>query len=208
MLGLCPNPWYFGGCESTIEYLWRWTGSWERGVLYALALMLAYVAVVVVLAFYRYYSARRAETSDKGSEEFQRALRKLIAELSFTVQSLKSVATTAPYFGLVGTCVGILGMFHGFAMSKSAVFAMEASELSAAPLSTGAGLIVAVAATCFYNFFRLRIDLLETEVESKWRNRYERGSQVAQGLPLAPRFSKLPFAVIAAPTLALSIAHS
>ncbi|MGA2857993.1 MAG: MotA/TolQ/ExbB proton channel family protein, partial [Candidatus Sulfotelmatobacter sp.] len=68
--------------------------------------MLAYVVAVVARVSYR-YSARRAEPVDAASDEFRRARNKLIAELSLSVQGLKSVAATAPYLGLVGTCVGI-----------------------------------------------------------------------------------------------------
>jgi biopolymer transport protein ExbD len=202
----CPNPWYFGGCESTIEYLWRWTSSWQRWDLYALALMLAYVVVVVVRVSYRYYSAHRAERADISGDAFQRARKKLIAELSLRVNGLKSVAATAPYLGLVGTCVGVMGAFGPMTMSRSAARAMVASEIGAALLSTAAGLLVAIAATSCYNFFRARIESLETEVENKWRKRDARRSQSAQSLSLAPRLSKLPFAIVAAPVLALSIA--
>jgi hypothetical protein len=160
---------------------------------------------VVARVSYR-YSARRAEPVDAASDEFRRARNKLIAELSLSVQGLKSVAATAPYLGLVGTCVGILGMFHAIVMSKSAALAMEASELGAAPLSTAAGLLVAMTATCFYNFLRTRIELLKLEVSSKLGKCGARGFRVAQTLPLAPRLYKLPFAAIAVPVLALSIA--
>jgi biopolymer transport protein ExbD len=53
-----------------------------------------------------------------------------------------------------------------------------------------------------------RLNTFGAQVESKWRKRETRGFQAAQGLPLAPRFSKLPFAfaLVAAPVLALSIA--
>jgi biopolymer transport protein ExbD len=202
---LCPNPWYFGGCESTIQYLWRWTDSWQRWDLYALALKLAYVVVIVVLVSHRYYLAQRAEPVDITSDEFQRARKKLIAELSRRVSGLKSVAATAPYLGLVGTCVGILGAFGPIVMPKSAALAAISSEVGAALLSTAAGILVALLATFFYNFFRARIDSLETEVDSKWRKRGARCAHFAQSLPLAPLFSKLPFPVVAAPVLALSI---
>jgi len=202
----CPNPWYFGGCAPTIEHLWHWTHSWERWVLYTLALVLAYTLIVASRVSYHLYLARRAEPVDHNSEEFQSGRKKLIAQLSFKVRGLKSVAATAPYLGLAGTCCGILGMCHGFAMEHSAVRAMLASELSAAPLSTAAGLIVAIAATGFYNLFRTRIEVFETEVESKWRKHEARSFRFAQSLPLAPRFSKVPLALIAAPVLALSIA--
>ena len=202
----CPNPWFFGRCESTIEYLWRWTDPWERWVLYALALMLAYVVSVVVRTSYRCYSARRTEPADVSGDELQRARTKLIAELSLRVGGLKSVAAAAPYLGLVGACAGILGGFRAYDGTRHGFVVMVTVAATTALLSTAAGILVALPATFFYNFFRSRIESLETEVERKWPKRRARGPQVAQSLPLAPRFSKLPFAIVAVPVLALFIA--
>ena len=55
-------------------------------------------------------------------------------------------------------------------------------------------------------FFRARIESLEAHVDAKWGKRTTQSSHVAQSLPLAPRFSNLPFALVAVPVLALSIA--
>ena len=201
----CPNPWYFGGCEPAIEYLWRWTPSWERWVLYTLALMLAYLLIVAARVSYRYYLARRTEATDLSSDQFRRARKQLIADLSVKVGGLKSVVVAAPYLGLVGTCVGMLGGFTGYSGTRRGFVVMASVVAMAALLSTAAGILVALPATCLYNFFRARVESLETEVESKWRKHRTRGSRVAQSLPLAPRFSRLPFALIAAPALALYI---
>jgi biopolymer transport protein ExbD len=179
--------------------------SWERWVFYALALMLAHVVVVAARVSYCYLAARRAEPADHASEEFQRARKKLIADLSFRVHGLKSVAVTAPHLGLLGACFGILGGFTGYSGTKHGFVVLIATAGMMALLATAAGILVAVPATLSYNLLRTRIEFLQAEVDSKWRTRDSRGSRVAQSLPLAPRFSRLPVALIVAAVLALYI---
>jgi biopolymer transport protein ExbD/uncharacterized membrane protein len=203
MPGLRPNSWQTYGCEWTLRYLWRWTNLFERLDLIVLALMLALVVVVVVRVSYRYRLARRAEVIETASEAFHRARKKLATDLRNDVGSLRSIAFTAPYLGLAGTCVGMLSAFKGVGMQRHAAMAMMASGIAAATITTGAGLLVAVPAVLSYNYLRTCIDSLENEFHSKARRSL--GFQFAQGLPLAPRFSKIPFAVIAAPALAITL---
>jgi biopolymer transport protein ExbB/TolQ/biopolymer transport protein ExbD len=203
MPGVCPNSWQTYGCEWTIGYLWRWANLLERLDLIVLAVMLAHVVVVVARVSYRYRLARHAAI-DTASEAFQGARRKLAAELSIEVGSLKSIAFTAPYLGLAGTCVGILSIFRAYVGSRYGALVMVVSGIDAAFISSAAGLLVAVPAVVSYNYLRTRIDSLESEMYSKARR--SRHFQVAQKLPLTPRFSKLPFAVIAVPALAISVA--
>jgi biopolymer transport protein ExbD len=127
-----------------------------------------------------------------------RSRRKLAADLSIGVGSLKSIASTAPYLGLVGTCFGILSVFRGFDMEKYAALMMMTSTVAAALVTTAAGILVAVPARCFHNYLRTRIELLESEVPSE---------ALAQRFPLTKRFSEVPaFALIAAPGLAILVA--
>ena len=119
--------------------------------------------------------------------------------------SLKSIALTAPYLGLVGTCVGILNAFGGVAMEKHAAMVMITTKISLALITTAAGIPPAVLAACSYNYLRTRIDLLEGEVfdEGQQRGRHFRG---ARRFPPTKRFSELPaFGLIAAPGLAIVI---
>jgi biopolymer transport protein TolQ len=60
--------------------------------------------------------------------------------------SLASVAYTAPFFGIIGTLVGILFSFRGTAGSRAAILAALASELSNALVPTGLGVLVALLA--------------------------------------------------------------
>jgi biopolymer transport protein ExbD len=136
-----------------------------------------------------------------------RNLRKLTANLSIEIGNLKSIASIAPYLGLAGTCVGIMDAFGAIGMEKHAAEIMITSKVSLALVTTAAGILVAVTATCFYNYLRTRIDLLESEVANEAIEQGSRSSQVIQRLPLARRFSQLPaFALIAAPGLAILVA--
>jgi biopolymer transport protein ExbD len=193
-------PWQPGGCEWTARYLWRWMSSFGRLDVIVLALMLVYLFAVVIRVSCRYYLARRAQGVDSASR------RTLAAALSIEVGSLKSIALTAPYLGLAGTCAGILNAFGGGSMQKDAFRAMIATQIAVALIPTAAGIPVAVLATCSYNYLRTRIDLLEGEVfdEGQQRGRHFRG---ARRFPPTKRFSVLPaFGLLAAPVLAIAIA--
>jgi biopolymer transport protein ExbD len=174
--------------------------SFGRLDVIVLALMLVYLLAVVIHVCCRYYLARRARGIDSAGR------RTLASVLNIEVGNLKSIAVTAPYLGLVGTCVGILSAFGGVGMEKHAAMAMIMTRIALALITTAAGIPVAVLATCSYNYLRTRIDLLEGEVfdEGQQRGRHFRG---ARRFPPTKRFSELPaFGLIAAPGLAILIA--
>jgi len=193
-------PWQPGGCEWTIRYLWRWMSSFGRYDVIVLALMLIYLFAVVIHVCCRYYLARRARGIDSVSR------RALAPFLGIEMRSLKSIALTAPYLGLAGTCVGILSALGGGAMQRDTLRAMVATKIGLALIPTAAGIPVAVLATCLYNYFRTRVDLLGGEVfdQGQQRGRHFRGSS---RFPPTKRFSELPaLGLIAAPGLAILIA--
>ena len=194
-------PWQVGGCEWSIPYLWRSMSRFGRLDVIVLALMLAYVVAVVTHVSWRYHLARRARGIDTASR------RKLVADLSIEVGGLKSIASTAPYLGLVGTCVGILGALGPVAMQRHAFLAMMATKIGAALVTTAAGILVAIPTTCSYNYLCTRIDLVESEVSDEAIAQISRYRQVARRFSLTKRFSVLPaFALIAAPGLAILVA--
>ena len=93
------------------------------------------------------------------------------AALKVELGALKSIALTAPYLGLAGTCVGILHALGGASMQRDAFRVIVATELAAALIPTAAVIPVAVLATCSFNYLRTRIDLLEGEVFGKGQQR-------------------------------------
>ena len=204
MHGVCLNSWQSSGCEWSVGYLWRWMNWITRLDVIVLALMLAYVVAVVIHVSYRYHIARRETETDTASPAFQRTRRKLAADLSVKVGNIKSIASTAPYLGLAGTCIGLLSVFRGFDFEKHAALVMLTTYTAASLITTAAGLLVAVPAAWSYNYLRVRIDPLESEIPriAQLKSQYV---PVARKLPLTTRFSQLPFAVIAAPGLAIIV---
>lgn len=205
---VCSNSWQADGCEWSIGYLWRSSDYFERLVFVALALMLGYTLFVSVRFSRRYYIARRF------NHESQRNRKRLIADLSGGVGVLKTIASTAPFLGLAGTCYGILDglLFGNIAMEKRAALALISASVASALVTTAAGLLVAIPAAVSYNVLRTRIELFLFDAWLSTENQYDaqtglRSIDFAQRLPLQNRFSGFPaFALIASPSLAVVIA--
>jgi biopolymer transport protein ExbD len=206
---VCSNPRQPYECGWTIGYWWRWADFFSRLDVIVLGLMVVYIVVVFARVSYRCRSAQHGEPLDTDDHALQRTRRKLVADLNIWVGGIKSIAQTAPFVGLVGTCYGIMaGCFQGVGMEVHAVIAMISSNAAAALIPTAAGLLVAVPAVWSYNHLRRRIDLLEVEVPRKVFERADGHFQVAQSLPLARRFSGLPaYPLMTAPSLLLIMVY-
>ena len=204
--GVCPNSWQPYGCNSIIQSPWESMNWFVRLDIIVLSLLLVYVVVVFTRVSYCYYSARRAQGIDTASQDFQRSRRKLVADLNIAAGSLKSISSIAPYLGLAGTCWGIFNAFRGIGMAKETALSLTASYVAAALITTAAGILVAAPATCFHNYLRARIDLLEAKIRGSEPERKSSSFQAAQRLPLKARFSSFSFALIAASALAILVA--
>lgn len=189
MPGGCLNPY---GCEWDIGYLWRWMNWIGRADVLVLAILFAYSVAVPLGVSWRCCLARRSREIDRPGRG------EIVADLRTVTSSLKSIAFAAPYLGLAGACFGIMGIFRGFVMEMHAVRAMMAAILAAALVTSAAGILVAVPATCFYNYLCTLIELLEGDVLNE---------SIDRRLPLRKRFSEFPaFALIAVPTFAMAVA--
>jgi hypothetical protein len=178
-------------------------GLLRRLDVIVLALMLARVIAIVGRAAHRYHSIRRSPATDPSRKMFA-------AELSLRLYALRSIAHTAPFLGLIGSVVGILGSFTGIGMARGTVLALLSLNLSRAALTTAAALMVTVPAIWSHNYLRTLLDLLKSEISGSAEEMISRGKRcvgVAQSLPLKKQFSGLPSsAVTVAPCLALVIA--
>jgi biopolymer transport protein ExbB len=74
---------------------------------------------------------------------------------------LGTVASSAPFIGLFGTVVGIVKAFHHMALLGSGGFTVVAGGISEALIATALGLVVAIVALIFYNYFQTRLDRIE-----------------------------------------------
>ena len=78
---------------------------------------------------------------------------------------LATTGSSAPFIGLFGTVIGIIGSFQGIGRAGSASLAVVAPGIAEALIATAVGLFAAIPATVFYNSFVSRIDGLVESIE-------------------------------------------
>src|SRR5437870_11384189 len=69
---------------------------------------------------------------------------------------LGTVASSAPFIGLLGTVVGIIKSFESMSIAGTGGFAVVAAGISEALVATALGLAVAIIAVIFYNGLQTR----------------------------------------------------
>jgi len=89
-----------------------------------------------------------------------------IEGLSHNLPILATAASTAPYVGLFGTVLGILGAFRDIAQTGQTGASVIAGGISEALTSTALGLGVAIPAVIAYNYFSSRVNALASLLES------------------------------------------
>lgn len=105
-----------------------------------------------------------------GIENVERALARAataeITTLENHVSFLGTVGSTAPFIGLFGTVMGILGAFNEIAEKGNATITTVAAPIGNALLATAAGLFAAIPAVVAYNSFVSRIKVFDTEMSN------------------------------------------
>jgi len=99
---------------------------------------------------------------------------------------LGTMSNIAPLLGLFGTVVGIIRAFADIARTGSGGGAVVAMGVSEALMTTAAGIIVAVIATVFFNFFVRRIRTRTAHLEDARESFFSIWGQAQQKRP-APR---------------------
>ncbi|MSR23411.1 MAG: MotA/TolQ/ExbB proton channel family protein [Gemmatimonadetes bacterium] len=87
----------------------------------------------------------------------------LAHDLRYGMGLMATVASTAPFVGLLGTTVGIITAFQGMAASGGGLEAISAG-IAEALVTTAIGLIVAISAVWLYNYFTGRVEVLFSEL--------------------------------------------
>ena len=77
---------------------------------------------------------------------------------------LATSGASAPFIGLFGTVVGILVAFQSMAVMGTGGFSVVAAGISEALISTALGLIVAIIAVIFYNYFSQKIERINATI--------------------------------------------
>jgi biopolymer transport protein ExbB len=87
-------------------------------------------------------------------------------KLEKNLSILGTLGNIAPLIGLFGTVVGIIRAFHSLSVSGSAGPSVISAGIAEALVTTAAGLVVAVPAVVFYNYFLRRAETVMNEIES------------------------------------------
>ncbi len=110
-----------------------------------------------------------AEIKEKAKERIfyaiarvkNKALERMEKDLIF----LATVGGAAPFIGLFGTVWGIVNSFQAIAATKNTTLAVVAPGIAEALLATGIGLVAAIPAVIFYNFFSNEVRRVSIKLE-------------------------------------------
>ena len=126
---------------------------------------------------------RKRHASLKNMEHVKRAVENVVAQESLKLESgliLLAIAVSgAPFLGLLGTVWGVMSTFGGIAQQGTATMAAMAPGVSAALITTVAGLLVAIPSMFGYNWlvhnlrvFTVGLDNFAQELVSKMEAEY------------------------------------
>ena len=79
--------------------------------------------------------------------------------------ALGTIASVAPLLGLLGTVIGMISVFAIISQESSINPSMLAGGISEALVTTAVGMVIAVPALAFHNFFINRLQHLVVEME-------------------------------------------
>ena len=86
-------------------------------------------------------------------------------ELEKGMSLLGTVVNAAPQLGLLGTVTGMIAAFSALTRNGTSTAKIVAGGISEALYTTAFGLVVAIPALVFYNYFNRRIDVIVAEME-------------------------------------------
>jgi biopolymer transport protein ExbB len=105
----------------------------------------------------------RASTDDLLEYGERRRLEE-VRRMKGSIWVLGTVAASAPFIGLLGTVIGIIKSFHQMAIMGTGGFAVVAAGISEALVATALGLLVAILALLFFNYFQVKIGNIDTQL--------------------------------------------
>lgn len=113
---------------------------------------------------------RKGAVSLKSMEHVKRALERAVAQESLKLESgliLLAIAVSgAPFLGLLGTVWGVMSTFSGIAIKGQADLSAMAPGVSAALITTVAGLLVAIPSMFGYNWLVHTLRVLTVELDN------------------------------------------
>ena len=108
-----------------------------------------------------------ADEMEASKRSLERAIAVKTAELKRGLSGLATVGSTAPFVGLFGTVVGIIGAFQKIASTEgSAGIGVVGGAIAEALIATAFGILVAVPAVWLFNYFTNKVTSFSVEMEN------------------------------------------
>jgi len=87
-----------------------------------------------------------------------------VTDLRRGLGSLATIGSTAPFVGLLGTVAGIITAFQAMAATGSGGLGSVSAGIAEALVTTAFGLLVAIPAVMFFNYFTNRVEEIQVDV--------------------------------------------
>ena len=111
-------------------------------------------------------TAQGHDTVAAAERAVERAAMMTTADLKKGLGGLATIATTAPFIGLLGTVIGIINAFRGMAASGAGGLGSVSAGIAEALVTTALGLFVAIPAVWLYNLFLNKIERFQVEMSN------------------------------------------
>lgn len=112
----------------------------------------------------------RVPLSDRQIRSVQNAAERMVADQALLLESsvgyLASAANMAPFLGLLGTVLGVMGAFGSMAGSGTALLSEVAPGIASALMTTVVGLFVALPSSIGYNILSDRVRQLTVMMDN------------------------------------------
>lgn len=107
-----------------------------------------------------------ADEMEASKRALERAIAVKTAELKRGLSGLATVGSTAPFVGLFGTVVGIIGAFQALKTNESAGIGAVGGAIAEALVATAFGILVAIPAVWLFNYFTSKVTSFGVEMEN------------------------------------------
>lgn len=107
------------------------------------------------------------ESKEELADKLSRRLGETNSSLKQHLWILGTIGSSAPFVGLFGTVLGIMTSFRAIGSSGKSGFSVVAEGISESLIATAAGIIVAVIAVLFYNYFQTRANQISQDFRNK-----------------------------------------
>jgi biopolymer transport protein ExbB/TolQ len=107
----------------------------------------------------------KSDSREEKERLLQRCIQSLVQKLESRLSVLGTIASVAPFIGLLGTVIGIIKSFQAVSATSAGGASLVALGIAEALVGTAAGLIVAIPALLGYNFFVNKLRVLTADWE-------------------------------------------